>query len=110
MRHKSKSNKEIKLIVNKDTIKTLADNGEEILRKISRVIDVKRNSHIVTYSQLPLDKKRQINNVECDEYSWWIDFEPINGPLVGPFNTYREALDREIRILTEKGIPENYYD
>ena len=36
---------------------------------------------------------------------WWADLLPVNGPVLGPFNTRDYALKEEIEWLQEHGFP-----
>jgi len=36
---------------------------------------------------------------------WWADMTPVEGPVLGPYDTREEALAREVDWLKEQGIP-----
>jgi hypothetical protein len=37
--------------------------------------------------------------------SWWADLTPVNGPVFGPFDTNTEALNAELKWLSDNGSP-----
>ena len=40
------------------------------------------------------------SHVEPDQHGrWWADLSPVEGPMLGPFATRREALAAEVRWL-----------
>lgn len=52
---------------------------------------------------------RRASHVEpTDRGLWGADLSPVDGPLLGPFRTRREALDAEVAWLKENymGVPQ----
>ena len=42
---------------------------------------------------------------EKPDNKWWADLLPVDGPVLGPFDTNTEALDAEVVWLKEHNIP-----
>ena len=45
------------------------------------------------------------NDGELPPNTWWADLLPVDGPVLGPFNTRDYALQEEIEWLHEHGLP-----
>lgn len=46
------------------------------------------------------------SHVEPDEAGqWWADLSPVDGPMLGPFDTRREALAAEVQWLEMHWLP-----
>ena len=48
---------------------------------------------------------KRASNVEPCGNKWSADLKLVNGPILGPFETRREALDAEIKFLIANNIP-----
>ena len=48
---------------------------------------------------------RRASHVEPNGGGWTADMRPVNGPVLGPFPTRREALEEEKRWLERNSIP-----
>ncbi len=46
-------------------------------------------------------KITRASHVEPCGTLWQADLAPVNGPVLGPFNTRKEALDAEVQWLTD---------
>lgn len=66
------------------------------------------------YSDELIDMARAIGTVLIGRASrvepdtsgrWTADMAPVNGPVLGPFGTRQEALEREAAWLVERGVP-----
>jgi len=83
-----------------------------------------RNSHVETWSSLPLRAKWWLvckgkltwsflfpftadAKAEYRELAtkWWADMTPIKGPVLGPYKTQGEALAAEIKYLKDHDLP-----
>lgn len=79
-------------------------------------IDVEGTMHFIWDDKLvPLLEAgagtiRRASHVEpTSQGLWGADLSPVNGPLLGPFRTRREALDAEVAWLEENflGVPQS---
>lgn len=50
-------------------------------------------------------KTQRASHVEPCETGWSADLTPVNGPVIGPYETRQEALDAEVKWLEENKIP-----
>ncbi len=64
------------------------DAGAGVAREVG-TLDIRRASHV----EPTLDG------------GWVADMSPVEGPLLGPYMTRAEALEREVEWLTQAGIP-----
>jgi hypothetical protein len=49
---------------------------------------------------------KRVSHVEPDGKEWTADLSPIQGPVLGPFETRREALEAELAWLDENEFGE----
>lgn len=42
---------------------------------------------------------------ELPKNKWWADMQPVGGPVLGPFDTRDEALEKEVEWLQKNKIP-----
>ena len=49
---------------------------------------------------------RRASRVEPAGEKWTADLSPVGGPVLGPFDSRREALAAEFRYLVEHDVPE----
>jgi hypothetical protein len=91
--------------------------GEEINLAELGVVEIRRASHVEPTKELSegayawlLDKYETITDhlAAADEVrnrqKWWADMLPMNGPVLGPFDTRSEALEAERVWIDEHGI------
>jgi hypothetical protein len=48
---------------------------------------------------------KRVSHVEPCDGGWEADMGPVNGPVLGPFTTRKEALAEEVKWLKAHGIP-----
>jgi hypothetical protein len=89
--------------------------GEEIdLTKLGTV-ELRRASHVDPTAELTakartwlLDKYEEINDhlasASPGKACWWADMMPMNGPVLGPFDTRSDALAAEVAWIDEHGM------
>ena len=91
--------------------------GEEIDLAELGVVELRRASHVEPTKELTeaarswlMDKFEQITDHLAEaadvrnRQKWWADMIPMNGPVLGPFDTRSEALAAERVWLDEHGI------
>ena len=66
----------------------LAENHEDFLSCLGKPISIQRSSH-----------------VEFVDGNWMADMHPANGPVLGPFNTRKQALLAETKWLEDNHLP-----
>jgi hypothetical protein len=89
--------------------------GEEIDLEELGVVKLRRASRVEPTSELS-DSAREWLYGALEELSdhmtaakpkkslWWADMIPMNGPVLGPFNTRSAALKAEVMWLNEHGL------
>jgi hypothetical protein len=89
--------------------------GEEINLSELGVVELRRASHVEPTRELSRDAREWL----LDKFErtsehlaaatpgpmlWWADMLPMNGPVLGPFDTRSEALAAEIVWIDDRGI------
>ena len=91
--------------------------GEEIDLAELGVVELRRASHVEPTKELSdlaraqlLDKFEDITDHLAaskelrNRQRWWADMMPMNGPVLGPFDTRSEALEAERVWIDDHGI------
>ena len=74
-------------------------------------VEVRRASHVEPTAELSDDARewllnsRGVQSALLREHAWWADLTPVNGPVLGPYNTRDYALKEEIDWLDKNGTP-----
>ncbi len=53
----------------------------------------------------PVSIKRASHVEPTDDAKWTADLSPVDGPVLGPFDTRGEALDAEVAWLKKNHLP-----
>jgi hypothetical protein len=89
--------------------------GEEIDLEELGVVELRRASRVEPTSELSADARcRILNELEdLEEHLttakpspmyWWADMLPMNGPVLGPFDTRSKALEAEVAWIRKHGL------
>ena len=89
--------------------------GEEIDLTQLGTVELRRASHVEPTTELTskarawlFDKYEELDNhlasAAPDKCYWWADMLPMNGPVLGPFDTRSQALVAEVAWLEEHGL------
>jgi len=104
--------KQIELVVEPDgTTRHLVDSlSESIGAAVGPKVQTWRNSHVETWSSLSKaardwlhDRALDMRTVNSNHF--WADMLPVNGPVLGPFQSHAQAIDAEVRWLSERNFP-----
>jgi hypothetical protein len=74
-------------------------------------VEIRRASRVEPTAYLGYNARTwlfQHRGITTDEYSydlWWADLTPVDGPVLGPYNTRDYALKEEIEWLDKNGTP-----
>ena len=89
--------------------------GEEIALTKLGTVELRRASHVDPTAELTVDARTWLLDkyVEMNDHlasaspskaCWWADMMPMNGPVLGPFDTRSDALAAEVAWIDEHGM------
>ena len=110
--------KRVQLVVDlSGRIRHLLEDDCAVVRNISEVEKISRNSYVETWDSLSeaARRKLQLRHVVANgkivghdlplAEAWWADMGPVCGPVLGPFSSRDQALTAELEWLRQKGLP-----
>lgn len=106
--------KDLQLIISKEGLvrAICTDQTLSFLQQVSNNdIEVKRASHVEWSTGIRADASKWLiaNRADCAAgeipAGWWADLLPSGGPVLGPFDTHAQAIEVELRWLSENQIP-----
>ena len=110
--------KRVQLVVDLNgRIRHLLEDDCAVVRNISEVERITRNSYVETWDSLGEGARRKLRlqHVVADgkivghdlplAEAWWADMGPVDGPVLGPFSSRDQALAAELEWLRQKGLP-----
>lgn len=106
------ASKAISLVVDSDgTTRHLVDPvSERFGTRIGPKISTRRASHVESWADLSDEARAWFSEyrkwwMTTDPNYFWVDLLPVDGPVLGPFAVYAQAIAAEIKWLQDHNLP-----
>lgn len=77
----------------------------EVDGRIKFVYDDETAVVVREVGDLSIKRASHVEPSTCWEGAWEADMDPVGGPILGPFETRKEALEAEREWLFKNGLP-----